>query len=93
VLLIRGQDALAKCLLVEALSHQPCDVPAANIYFRRFGQDLRRERRELLIIDGDRERQRVRVVADDVHRPRCQIATRHNAVEVDQRGPVLHRPT
>jgi hypothetical protein len=45
------------------------------------------------IINGNRERQVSRIIADDKDGPRSNISARNNAVEVDQRQLVRHGET
>jgi hypothetical protein len=54
VFLIRGQNALAERLLMEPLADLACDVPPANLRFRRFRH--RRCRHKPPVIHGDFER-------------------------------------
>ena len=61
------------------------DVPPTDLGLRRFSGVSRSNKGELPVIDRDAEGQCLRIVADDVRRPRGHIPARHHAEEVNQR--------
>jgi hypothetical protein len=62
--LIRFEDTLAEFLLVQTLLDGSRDIPSANVRFGRVIRDIR-QTREPALVDGDREGEGFRGIADD----------------------------
>ena len=74
---------------MQALLDLPSDISPPSVGPRIVGiQGAKRG--ELAIVDIDGEHQVSRRIADDEHRPHHHVASRHDAVTVDQRRLALH---
>jgi hypothetical protein len=89
-LLVRAQDALAKATLVQALAHHGRDVlPSCGE--RRRVVEPPGDRGGDLVVDRHHERQCLRLILHDEHRPRGLVEAGDDAVPVEQRRLPLHR--
>src|SRR3972149_2762870 len=84
-LLVGREHALAEALLMEPLTGRAGDVLPARLGLHGL-LDARAQVQEPRVVDGHLERQRLRIVADDVDGPDRQIAAGDGAAEREPRG-------
>src|SRR6266498_4378839 len=90
MLLIGCDDALAKGALMQALLNRGRDVASPGIR-AFFGHAIASITESHNVVDADGERQTLRVVADDIHRPLRLVLTGHNPMEIHEWHLLEHR--
>jgi hypothetical protein len=85
---VRLDDSLTEACLMQTMPSQTRDVGTSAAYLSRF----RRGNAEGMgVVQRDLERQAPGIVAHDVDRPRSEVLTWNETVEVDERRVSLHR--